>query len=311
MDVVKGKGQLSYSLQHSVVTIGNFDGVHLGHQKIIQTAIEKARTVGRTCVAYTFRPHPQMALRPNHELPLILNYDEKLEFLEQLGVDVVVEEPFTREFSMLEPDQFFKEVIQGLLNAKAVVVGYDFSFGRGRHGHLTVLEGLCQETGIELVVVPAQSFFGEVVSSSKIREQMRLGNVAVAKRLLGRPAFYRGVVVRGDGRGEGIGFPTANLCVSRGSGEKLTPPLGVYATETLYEGRLFPSVSNLGVRPTFFDAGSSLWLETHLLDSRQDLYGKEIEVRFISRIRDEKKFNTLDELKFQIAADIQARRNML
>ena len=308
MELARGIEALSHSVIHPVVTIGNFDGVHLGHQKIIQLAVEKARAKGGQSVAYTFRPHPQVALRPGSQVQLLTTYDEKLEILEKLGVDLVIEEPFSREFSTIEPEIFFNEVLLRKLSAENIVVGYDFAFGKERHGHLEALEHFCKSAGVELFVVQPQRIEGEVVSSSKIRQHLLSGEVDAAKRLMGRSFFYRGIVVRGEGRGHKIGFPTANLKLEY----KLALPYGVYATWAIHEGILYPSVTNVGVRPTFQVGSKELpaLVETHLLNTTIDLYGDPFEVRFESRLRGERKFAGIEELKAQIqldAADAERR----
>jgi riboflavin kinase/FMN adenylyltransferase len=309
MKVLRGIGELNYSIPHAVVTIGNFDGVHLGHQKIIQLAVEKARSRNGTCVAYTFRPHPQVALRPGAYLPLLQTYDEKLESLSAHGVDITVEEPFSREFSTIEPDQFFKKVLLEKLKAEVIVVGYDFAFGRERHGHLKILEEFCKKSGVELIVVQPQQAEETVVSSSKIRSFLQNGEVDAAHHLLGHPFFYRGIVIKGEGRGRLLGFPTANLKLEN----KLVLPFGVYTTWAIWNGKKIPSVTNIGVRPTFQSTDQELpaLVETHLLDTTLDLYGTPLEVQFISRLRAEKRFSGMDALKAQIALDVAEARRIL
>jgi riboflavin kinase/FMN adenylyltransferase len=313
MEVVQGVQKLTRSLRHPVVTIGNFDGVHLGHQQIIRLAVEKARARGGTAIAYTFRPHPQVALRPEAQLQLLSTYDEKLEILGQLGIDVVIEEPFSREFSNTPPEEFFSDVLLHRLSTEAIVVGYDFAFGAQRQGHLQFLENFCKSSGVELTVVQPQRIGDEVVSSSKIRQYLKSGDPSGAARLMGRYFSYRGAVLKGDARGRKIGFPTANLKLEN----KLALPLGVYATlsicESAFPGQVIPSVTNIGVRPTFQsqDGGAlPILIETHLLDVTGDLYGNTLEVRFVERLRDEMKFSGIDELKAQIQRDIEAARQL-
>jgi riboflavin kinase/FMN adenylyltransferase len=205
------------------------------------------------------------------------------------------------------------------LGARAIVVGYDFAFGKERQGHLQALEELCKGAGVELTVVPPQRIDGEIASSSKIRQHLLAGEVDVASRLLGREFFYRGIVVKGEGRGRKLGFPTANLKIEN----KLTLPYGVYATwarcEALFPGQLLPSVTNVGVRPTFQGAGGlddsgkelPALVETHLFDRTVDLYGNVFEVRFVKRLREERKFPGIDALKAQISADSESAKKLL
>ena len=313
MDRIPGIGQLTRTLAGPVVvTIGNFDGVHLGHRQIFEQVVHKAREGRGTSVAYTFRPHPQVALRPGSRLPMLSTYDERAELIGACGIDVLIEEPFSREVSTTSPQSFFTDVILRRLSAAEVIVGYDFAFGKGREGSLEVLWELCRSAGVTLTVVPPHKIGTEVVSSSRIRQHLLAGQVSDAARLLGRGFFYRGTVVRGSQRGRTIGFPTANLRLE----DKLALPYGVYATKAvLDDGREFASVTNVGVRPTFEAAvvGSELpaLIETHLLDTTIDLYGRTLEVRFFERIREERKFPGLDALKAQIAQDAQRARGLL
>lgn len=313
MKVYAGIDQLSQSFERPVLTIGNFDGVHRGHQSIIARAVEKARERKGTAVAFTFRPHPQVALRPGANLPLLTTYDEKLELLGALGLDAVIEEPFSRKFSTVEPQEFFTEVVLRAVGAEAIVVGYDFAFGKGRSGHLAALEEFCKGAGVELEIIAPQRVEQEVASSSKIRQHLMSGQIPAASHLLGRDFFYRGVVIKGDGRGRTIGFPTANLKID----DKLALPYGVYATRAVLGGpsgvTVHHSVTNVGVRPTFKPGPGELHalVETHLLDFSRDLYGTTIEVRFLAKLRDERKFAGIDELKTQIARDVIQARGLL
>ena len=312
MQVIRGISQLNKALKNVVVAIGNFDGVHQGHQTILKTALEKARAIQGTAVAYTFRPHPQVALRPATELQLLTTYDEKLELIAAQGIQYLIEEPFSREFSSVAPHDFFNNVLMRKLSAQTVVVGYDFAFGKERAGNLDALGEFCKSAGVELIVVKAQRKDHEVVSSSRIRQHLRGGEIEAASQLLGREFFYRGIVIKGEGRGRQLGFPTANLKIEN----KLTLPYGVYATWAMVDGHIYPSVTNIGVRPTFQGDGPELpaLVEVHLLDQTLDLYGKTLEVRFASRIRAERKFagpNAIAELKTQIGLDASKARELL
>lgn len=313
--VVRGIAELDRPVSKSVVCIGNFDGVHLGHRALVERARERATVLGAQTLAFTFKPHPQIALKPGTPLSLLSTYDEKLELLQSLGVDLIIEEPFGRQFSTTEPEQFFSETLIGRLNAAAIVVGYDFAFGRERQGHLEQLQAFCAASGVELDVVPPQRLEGEVISSSQIRKHLSVGEVARANGLLGRPFSYAGVVVRGEGRGRLLGFPTANLKLEN----KLTLPYGVYATRAVRDDRSFVSVTNVGVRPTFAaPAGAALQgtelpalVEAHLLDVTLDLYGSVLKVEFFEMLRPERKFAGVDALKAQIALDAKAARAKL
>ena len=310
MELFRGIQNLDRILPHAVVTIGNFDGVHLGHQKIMNEVLSRARGKNGSACVYTFRPHPQEALRPGNHIQLLSTYDEKLEILESLGIDVVVEEPFGPEFFSLTPENFFNEVLNHRFRAREIVVGHDFAFGKERQGNIPVLESFCHSVGISLTIIPAQKLDGFTVSSSRIRENLLSCHVEAANQLLGRPFSYRGVVVRGDQRGRTLGFPTANLKLEN----KLALPHGVYATISRIEINKivsdYPSVTNVGTRPTFHPTSSELpvVVESHLLDVTLDLYGRTMEVRFVKHLRAEKKFSGIEELKTQITLDADLAR---
>ncbi len=297
----------------SIVTIGNFDGVHRGHQALIALAREHAKKRNLPLVVYTFRPHPRAVLKPGASVPMLLTFDERLEHLSKLGTDIVVQEPFTREFSSLEPHQFFERVLADALQARAIIVGHDFGFGKNRGGDFASLKSWADARGIaveQMLGFRLKEGNEEIlISSSEIRRLLLAYEIETANDLLGYPFFKRGVVKHGDGRGRTIGFPTANLT----SDEKLELPRGVYCTETLFRDKLFPSVTNVGFRPTFQQDGTpgaaSVLVETHLLDQDIDLYGYTIEVRFLKFVRPEKKFPSIGDLKTQITADCGEARS--
>ena len=313
MKVIKGYQNLTQTIQHPVIAIGNFDGVHLGHQKIIEIARQRAQERSGQSIAFTFKPHPKIALHPDRQISLLTTYDEKLELLSRLGIDYTIEEPFSREFSSNEPEEFFHSVLLNKIRAETIVVGYDFAFGKDRHGHLDTLKSFCEKTGVELIIVPAQTLDQERVSSSQIRQHLMNGNIQAADRLLGRPFSYQGAVIKGDGKGHQLGYPTANLKID----QKMTLPYGVYSTRTLIQQKSYPSVTNVGVRPTFYkqapDSMTELpvLVETHLLDQDLDLYGVTLEVQFIKKIREERKFSSIEELKTQIRLDtLSAKKDL-
>jgi len=316
---VRGIDSLELTRDRAVLTIGNFDGIHLGHRKILENVLaESKRTGGPACV-YTFRPHPQEVLRPGTQVKLLTHYDEKVAILASLGVDVVVEEPFSQEFFTLSAREFFEKVIVKGFKAASLFVGHDFAFGKNREGNLDLLRALCAERDVALTVIPPEVREGEIVSSTRIRNALLEGRVAEAARLMDRFFFYRGVVVKGDQRGRLLGFPTANLKLEN----KLALPHGVYATWAIVErgghpGRRdkVPSVTNVGVRPTFAEKAIAEGLlpvvvECHLIlpeNETIDLYGETLEVQFVDRFRDERKFASFDELKKQIMLDKEQAR---
>lgn len=298
MEVLKGINELKTPLARAHVTIGNFDGLHMGHRQIVKGAVDEARRDGGASVVFTFRPHPRAALKPGEPPELLTTYDEKLALLAEMGLDYVIEQPFGREFSTYSPEQFFGEVLLQRLSAVSLHVGYDFGFGKGRAGNLEVLRRFCEEHGVKLVVTQPFKAGGIVCSSSKVRELLRAGDVSTAAVLLGRPFFYRGLVVKGDGRGRKIGFPTANIA----AGEKILIAKGVYVTESVLGGNAMRSVTNVGSRPTFTEGGG-VAIETHVLGFTKDIYGETLEVRFLKRLRDEMKFPGVDALVAQIRKD--------
>jgi riboflavin kinase / FMN adenylyltransferase len=316
MIYARGIDALSMNRDHAVLTIGNFDGLHLGHQKILTDVLADSKRTGGPACVYTFRPHPQEVLRPGTQVKLLTHYDEKIKLIEDFGIDVVVEEPFSQDFFTLSAREFFKKVILDGFKAVSLFVGHDFAFGKDREGDIALLRQLCAENGVRLTVAEPERVDGEVVSSSRVRALLLEGKPAEAARLSGRFFFYRGVVVKGDQRGRLLGFPTANLKLEN----KLALPNGVYATWAIIErkGRRekVPSVANIGVRPTFAEASNRegllpIVVECHLIlpeGETIDLYGETVEVQFVERFRDERKFASFDELKTQIALDKEQAR---
>ncbi|MCB9672032.1 MAG: riboflavin biosynthesis protein RibF [Alphaproteobacteria bacterium] len=288
-------GASGYAGEGGVVTIGNFDGVHLGHRALL----DRARALDRGPVlAYTFHPAPRDVLRPDNGIQRIQRLEDRVATLLEAGADTVVVEPFDLAFAALSPEDFAHGILRDRLRATAVVVGWDFRFGRGRQG---TAEGLAELLEVPVEQVAAVEHGGEPVSSSRIRELLLAGDVAAAAVLLARPHAIVGTVVRGDARGRELGFPTANLDVTT----PLVPADGVYAVTC--DGR--PAVANLGARPTF--AGASRSVEVHVLDFDGDLYGREVTVAFHARIRGERAFAGRDALVARIAEDIAEARVLL
>lgn len=309
MHVYKGMAELGGAPKGSVVTIGNFDGVHLGHQELIGRVAAHAKRINGTAVAITFRPHPHFVLRPS-EAPLLINtYEEKAALLRQYGADIVVEQPFSREFSNITPDQFVNQFLVQGLDTKVLYLGYDFAFGKERAGSVETIQRLAEARGIEIHVVPPFKVNGQPVSSSLIRRTLDEGDIPFVNQCLGRPFFLSGLVWRGEGRGRTIGIPTANLQTEN----RKYPRVGVYATRTLWRKTWHNSISNIGYNPTFKGDGTDLPLkvETHLFDFDADMYGDDIRVEFFSFLRPEKKFGGVAELLAQIAADSAAARDIL
>lgn len=288
-----------------MVAQGTFDGIHLGHQAVIRTAVERARACGLPAVALTFDPLPMTVLRPGEAPAEILPLDERLERIAGLGPDVALVIPFTLGFSRVEADAFVRNVLAGLVKAREVVVGFNHTFGRGAAGTPELLRELAAPFGIRVHVVPALTVDGILVSSSSLREALRTGDVDRAASLLGRPYTLRGRVTRGTLRGRTLGFPTANL---RPSGPLLLAS-GVYVARATWDGEWAQAVVNIGVRPTFDEATPTV--EAHLLDASLDLYDRLLTIVFLARIRDEMKFPSAEALKTRIAEDVAVARRIL
>lgn len=283
----------------TVLTLGVFDGLHLGHQLIMKTVVERAREAGAVPTVITFDPHPRAVLHPESAPPLLQTFDQKIEGFGVLGIEQTIVVPFTKEFSMIGAEDFINDVVMDRLHAREVYLGKGFAFGHNREGNIELLKRLGRQLGFVAGEVPEVKFRGQRVSSSKIRELLARGQVNLARRMLGRPYGVEGRVERGSERGHKLGFPTANLHPHN----RVIPRNGVYVTGTLIDGQWRRSVTNIGLRPTFGDA-SEPSVETFVLNWDGDLYGDVVRVRFLYRLRDEKKFSSIDELKSKIKADV-------
>ena len=282
----------------TVLTLGVFDGLHLGHQRIMQTVVERAKTANAHATAITFDPHPRAVLHPESAPPLLQTLDQRLANFEVLGIEQAIVIPFTQEFASNPAEDFLHDIVHDRLHAIEVYLGKGFAFGRGRGGNIELLRRMSEELGFFADEVPEVCVRGRRVSSSLIRALLSEGRVNLARRMLGRPYGVEGVIIRGNQRGRTIGFPTANLKPHN----RVVPKNGVYATATLVDGTWRRSITNVGVRPTF-DDGSDVSIESYIFDFDGDLYGDVLRVRFLHRIRDERKFSGIDELKAQIQKD--------
>lgn len=301
-----GHQQVGDALRGAVVAIGNFDGLHRGHLALFERTKQRARERGAKAAVLTFEPHPVRVLAPRFAPPLILTFEEKLEGLEAAGLEAVVVQPFDRAFASTPPRAFVDDLLVRSLGVSGVVVGPDFSFGHKGAGKVSDLEAWLGEHGASVDVVPAVTEGGMVCSSTKVRELVREGRVDAAAVVLGRTYSLTGVVEDGDKRGRRMKVPTANLRTAR----ELLPQIGVYATAAkLDDGRVLPSVTNVGLRPTF--DGEGLRVEAHVLDFEGELYGRPLELLFYERLRDERKFPSADELRRQIAQDVADARAAL
>ncbi|MDQ3919206.1 MAG: bifunctional riboflavin kinase/FAD synthetase [Acidobacteriota bacterium] len=287
----------------TVLTLGVFDGLHLGHQLIISTVVERARACGAVPTVVTFDPHPRAVLHPESAPPLLQTFDQKVEAFGVLGVEQAIVIRFTRDFAQVGAEEFLRDVVHERLQAREVYLGRGFAFGRGREGDIELLRRVSSELGFTADEVPEVRLRGQRISSSRIRQLLAEGRVNLARRMLGRPYGVEGRVVRGAERGRSLGFPTANIRPTN----RVIPRGGVYVTATLIDGAWRRSVTNVGVRPTFESAGEPS-VETFVMDWGGDLYGDVVRVRFLRRLRDERRFSSVEELKRQIEADAARAR---
>ncbi len=283
----------------TVLTLGVFDGLHLGHQLIMQTVVERARAAGAVPTVITFEPHPREVLHPESAPPLLQTFDQKIEALSVLGIEQAIVIHFDQAFAQIRAEDFLRDAVVDRLHAKEVYLGCGFAFGHDREGNIDLLRSVSQTLGFFADEVPEVRLRGRRVSSSRIRELLQRGRVNLARRMLGRPYGVEGPVVRGAERGVTLGFPTANLHPRN----RVIPRNGVYVTATLIEGQWRRSVTNIGTRPTFESAAATS-VETFVMNYSGDLYGDVVRVRFLHRLRDEKKFKSVDELKSQIERDV-------
>jgi len=301
--------QIIEPFNNAVVTIGNFDGVHIGHQALFHEAIEKAEAIGGTSVAMTFEPHPRRVMKKNNHPPLITLYEQKSELIQRTGIDVLICVPFTLEFAALTPRQFVGGVLVDKIGMKAIIVGEDYSFGKNRAGDLDLLKSFGPEYGFEVIVagwIKSAQAKAERISSTKIRQMVMEGRMERAEKMLGRNYQIRGKVVAGRDRGgKVLGIPTANINLH----DELCPKTGIYAVTVECEGQQHRGVANIGYSPTFDD--HEFTVEVHILDFSGNIYDKKIRVNFIKRIRDEIKFSNISELIDQINIDIEAARKIL
>ncbi len=284
--------------------IGNFDGIHLGHKEIIETAKLRSRENSTRSCVITFNPHPQKVLG-RKELSLIFPLGWRFEMLETAGIDVVICLNFTRELSKVSAENFIKDILLERLRIKDIVVGPGFSFGYKRKGNVDLLRSLGETHGFNTVVADAARVDDQVVSSSVIRNLVRDGEISEANRFFGYDYYIEGVVVEGERRGRKLGFPTINIETEW----EILPKPGVYATYVRLPGGFHESITNIGIRPTFEE--SKLTVETHIFDFSDDLYGKKVRVNFVERLRDEKRFASVDELVAQIEHDVASVREVL
>lgn len=309
MELITDLNDITTPYPNAVVTIGNFDGVHKGHQAILHQVIEKAEAINGTSVAITFEPHPLKVLSDEGAPPLITLYEQKVELIEQAGIDVLICTPFTQSFAALSAESFIEDILIHKIGMKAIVIGKDYQFGKNRRGSVAFLREYATTYSIEVLVadwIPVSAQIPDRISSTRVREIVMAGRVEQARHLLGRYYQIRGEVVTGRQRGGPmLGFPTANIKLV----DELCPKMGVYAVTVEWKKKKYKGVANIGYAPTFDD--HLFTVEVHLFDFKDDIYGETIKVNFIQRIRDEKRFSGIEELSAQISRDIESAHTLL
>jgi riboflavin kinase/FMN adenylyltransferase len=288
----------------TVATVGTFDGVHLGHWSVLEEINRRASETGRRSVLVTFDPHPLRIVRPEHAPPLLTTPVEKKEILAESGLDYAVFLSFTGALSRYEPRRFVEEILIARLGVEELVIGYDHGFGRDRSGDPDTLMAIGAELGFSVDVVAPVQADEKAVSSSRIRKAIGAGDMAQARACLGRHYSVRGLVVRGEGRGHGLGFPTANLRIAER--DKLIPPQGIYAVRAVLRSGMYRGALHLGPRPTF--KGSPPTIELHILDFDSDIYGEEVRVDFVDYLREIRPFSSVEALIEQLREDVEAAR---
>ncbi len=307
MEVFEGIDPIPRSLKNPVLTIGNFDGVHRGHQAIFNRVKAWAAQINGESVVLTFYPHPLRVLNPNEELSFITSHQRKIELMADSSIHVAIVIPFSREFALISARDFVKNILVDRIGVKALVVGYDYRFGYGREGNIRFLRELGDQYGFGVEAVEGIQLEGTMVSSTVIRHLVSEGNLRTANKLLGRSYEISGTVIHGRQRGARLlGFPTANI---KAEAWQVTPKPGVYAVQVVVDGKLYGGAGNLGYNPTFNDR--ELSLEVHIFDFNDTIYDKPITVKFVDRLREERRFSGPEELAVQIRKDIERSRQIL
>jgi len=308
MELIEHIENIKEPFKNAVITIGNFDGVHIGHQSLFHEVVERAHTLGGTSIAMTFEPHPIRVLKQNDHPPLITLYEQKAELISNTGMDVLICVPFTREFAAMTAKAFVEDLLVKRIGMKAIVVGKDYTFGKNREGNLDLLKTYANDLDCEVIVMDwiQPSKWPDRISSTRIRELVMDGEVSEAQKMLGRDYQIRGTVATGRDRGGRLlGFPTANINLQ----DELCPKTGVYAVTVECLGKKYIGVANIGYSPTFED--QVFTAEVHILDFNENIYGQKIRVNFIQRLRDERKFSDISELSEQIKKDVDHTREIL
>ncbi|MCA9401006.1 MAG: bifunctional riboflavin kinase/FAD synthetase [Candidatus Omnitrophica bacterium] len=307
MKVISNIGQAKPDPRKTILVIGVFDGVHIGHQKLIRYALKRAYQMKGVAALMTFQPHPVHVLRPEQRLPLLTNIQHRLQLIASMGIHKTFVVRFNKRFAQLSPENFIKRYIEHSIDPVEIVVGEDFRFGANRTGNPQEFKELGNKYGFQIHFIQSLKKGSHKIGSSLIRELVTQGKLTDVKKFLGRPFSFLGTVERGDQRGKKLGFPTANLYPQK----EVIPPIGVYAVKVRWKGRVYPGMANVGRRPSFRQKKQTINIEVHIFDIQKDLYGETIEVQFIKKIRNEKYFPQQALLIQQLKKDELACRRIL
>lgn len=306
MKIIKDLREIARD-EKTVITLGTFDGLHLGHQRIFDALLQKSKEFRGRNFLITFDPHPRKVIPGRNDVKLLSTLDEKITILKNFGLENLFIIRFTKEFSQQTPEQFVEKYLVNGIGLKEIVIGYDHHFGKGRDGDFELLQRLGHKFNFAVTLIPEYTIEGETISSTKIRNALLAGDVVKANKMLGRYYSFKGKVVKGDGRGKDLGFPTANLSIE--NEDKLVPAKGIYASECIIDGEKYYGLLSLGSRPTFHSNGDII-PEFYIFDFKKDLYCKVLEVNLVHKIRDEEKFNTVEELIARMKLDEEAGKEI-
>jgi len=307
MRIIKDLAEIKRDTK-SVITLGTFDGLHLGHQQIVEEVIRKSKLLGGRNYLLTFDPHPRKVIPGRNDIKLLSTLDEKISILEQLSLENLFVINFTSEFSKQSPEEFVEKYLVNGIGLNEIVIGYDHHFGKGRDGNFELLQRLGSKFNFHVTLVPEFSVDGETISSTKIRNALIAGDVVKTAKMLGRNYSFKGTIVRGDGRGKKLGFPTANISVD--DQDKLLPAKGIYVAECIVEDEKHFGLLSLGSRPTFHKDGDVI-PEFYIFDFDRDIYDQVMQVNLVERIRDEEKFNSVDDLIIRMKKDEEVGKEIL
>ena len=307
MRIIKDLAEIKRDTK-SVITLGTFDGLHLGHQQIVEEVIRKSKLIGGRNYLLTFDPHPRKVIPGRNDIKLLSTLDEKISILEQLSLENLFVINFTSEFSKQSPEEFVEKYLVNGIGLNEIVIGYDHHFGKGRDGNFELLQRLGSKFNFHVTLVPEFSVDGETISSTKIRNALIAGDVVKTAKMLGRNYSFKGKIVRGDGRGRKLGFPTANISVD--DQDKLLPAKGIYVAECIVEEEKHFGLLSLGSRPTFHKDGDVI-PEFYIFDFDRDIYDRVMQVNLVERIRDEEKFNSVDDLIIRMKKDEEVGKEIL